>query len=62
MTPVPVQLVVRGDGEDGVSVPGRRTGGSPSAEAVADAIDPAARAPGVRHRGKLLLAETAAWR
>ena len=40
ITLVSVQLVARGDSENGVSVPGRRTGGSPSADAVAYAIDP----------------------
>ena len=40
MTSISVRLVARGDGEDSVSMPGRRAKTSPSAEAAAHAIDP----------------------
>jgi hypothetical protein len=40
MSSVSVRLVERGDGEDGVSIPGRRAEVSPRAEAAAYATDP----------------------
>ena len=40
MTPMFVQLVERGDGEDGVSMPGRRTEGLPRSKPVTYAADP----------------------
>jgi hypothetical protein len=43
VTPTPVQLVVRGDGEDYVPVPGRQTEAHASGEAVGYATDPKRR-------------------
>jgi hypothetical protein len=43
MTPVFVGLVERGDGEDGVSMLGRRAKVAPGAEAVDYATDPGRR-------------------